>query len=661
VKLTSEMEVSLCTRVLTSSWRGIAQSHSKAAFAYSGRGRGKHNDADKGINNIANLSTQCLQEKKELQMDKLLRQPHLPVYTQIENHRNKIAISDVNGDYLYEDVYMRSWDLAKGIIGLLGDNNQGKRICFLCPSGLTHVITSWACWMSGNVAVPLCPSSDKARLEHLVMDSSCSVVVTTKDQVERVHPITKAHGQKLIVLDETWWIEPKVETDQVSPLPHPFVDPEVYKNSNALILYTAGMTGKPKGVVLSHSILGNQIERVVDAWDWSSSDSVLHTLSLGNVYGLINSLQAPLSTGARITLMPAFDPVKVWSHLLGVGVTSGKTLAKINTFPGVPIMYNQLLLKADELFKDKKTREYVKTTCAKRIRLMMSSTATLSPQIVNQWKNVTGHRVLENFISTEAGTALCNRVAGSGVKPDNKQCGKGSLVQRSTQPSPTILQVVKDKGPGCQDCGAPTSKTQTQIVRFRDHTKSAYDILATGDETGTKLEGENVEEENVIGELRLRGDSVAKNYWIDGNEEQIKVDDGWFDTGDIVQYRKGCYKVWGRLNMTNINHKGKLVNAAKIEKKVLSHKDIDDCYVVGIGDIQSEQKIAAIIVLNQNRKINIENILEWCNENMEEGEVPTLFKLVTEIERDNSGHVDKLKIKKLFNDEPILCFYDSKL
>merc|ERR1712142_1401778 len=450
----------------------------------SGKRRAQHNDSN-SMGPIANLSTQCLQEKKELQMDKLLRQPHLPVYTQIENHRNKIAISDVNGDYLYEDVYMRSWDLAKGIIGLLGDNNQGKRICFLCPSGLTHVITSWACWMSGNVAVPLCPSSDQARLEHLMMDSSCSVVVTTKDQVERVHPITKAHGQKLIVLDETWWTEPKEETDQVSPLPEPFVDPEVYKNSNALILYTAGMTGKPKGVVLSHYILGNQIERVVDAWDWSSSDSVLHTLSLGNVYGLINSLQAPLSTGARITLMPAFDPVKVWSHLLGVGVTSGKTLAKINTFPGVPIMYNQLLLKADELFKDKKTREYVKTTCAKRIRLMMSSTATLSPQIVNQWKNVTGHRVLENFISTEAGTALCNRVAGSGVKP----------------------------GPGCQDCGAPTSKTQTQIVRFRDHTKSAYDILATGDEVGTKVENLNMEE--VIGEMRLRGDSVAKKYWMD--------------------------------------------------------------------------------------------------------------------------------------------------
>jgi bifunctional DNase/RNase len=77
--------------------------------------------------------------------------------------------------------------------------------------------------------------------------------------------------------------------------------------------------------------------------------------------------------------------------------------------------------------------------------------------------------------------------------------------------------------------------------------------------------------------------------------------------------------------------------------------------------LQSEQKIAAMIVINQMRKVNIENILEWCNENMEESEVPTLFKLFTEIARDNSGHVDKLKIKDLFSDEPILCFYDSKL
>ena len=282
--------------------------------------------------------------------------------------RQRIALSDVNGDYLYEDVYMRSWDLAKGILGLLGDTPHTVRICFLCPSGLTHVISTWACWLAGHVAVPLCPTSEQARLEHLVMDARCEMVITTKDLVSRVHSLTKKNGQKLIVLDETWWKEPKQEIDSSSPLPESFVDPELMKDSNALILYTQGRTGRPKGVIYSHSSLGNQIDRVVNTWDWTNNDSVLHVLKLDNVYGLINTLQAPLSTGARVTLMPKFDPVKAWSYLLGVGLNSGKDLPKINTFPGTPSVYDALLQSYGGIFKDKKTKEYVKQNCSKRQR-----------------------------------------------------------------------------------------------------------------------------------------------------------------------------------------------------------------------------------------------------------------------------------------------------
>ena len=46
---------------------------------------------------------------------------------------------------------------------------------------------------------------------------------------------------------------------------------------------------------------------------------------------------------------------------------------------------------------------------------------------------------------------------------------------------------------------------------------------------------------------------------------------------------------------------------------------------------------------------------------MEDTETPTTFKIVTKIDRDNFGHVDKIKLKALFPDEAILCFHDSKL
>ena len=82
-----------------------------------------------------------------------------------------MAVSDVCGDFTYEDVYLRSWDLAKGILGILGQvrdqvhhhdkkepqqenhlqGGSGQRVAFLCPPGVTHVLATWACWLSGQV------------------------------------------------------------------------------------------------------------------------------------------------------------------------------------------------------------------------------------------------------------------------------------------------------------------------------------------------------------------------------------------------------------------------------------------------------------------------------------------------------------------------------
>merc|ERR1719147_273985 len=107
-------------------------------------------------------------------------------------------------------------------------------------------------------------------------------------------------------------------------------------------------------------MLSFQMENVIDAWRWSSEDSVLHSLPLENVYGIINSLQAPLRVGAKSS-----------DH------QSSSSIPKITTFPSLPSLYIQMLSAGEAIFKDKKSKEYVKTTCCKRIRLMTSSTVTL--------------------------------------------------------------------------------------------------------------------------------------------------------------------------------------------------------------------------------------------------------------------------------------------
>ena len=290
------------------------------------------------------------------------------------NFRHKIALSNLHGDYLYEDVYMRSWDLAKGIVDVLGQDSPQKKICFLCPEDVTHVIAMWSCWLTGHVAVPLCPSRSSQRLEHVILDSKCDMVIVTAEQINKVHGIVKKHGQKLIVLDDSWWTEPKDEQDlsDNSPLPKPFCDKDDERNRNALLVYTSGLTGQPKGVVIDHDTLNNQINAVINSWSLTPQDSVLHSLCLDTLYGSINSIQAPLATGARVTTVPVNDNVKIWSHLLGVGVKSGNPLAaKINNitiFPSIPPVYKSLINSYSELFKDKKTKEYVKSACTKRLK-----------------------------------------------------------------------------------------------------------------------------------------------------------------------------------------------------------------------------------------------------------------------------------------------------
>jgi len=137
------MEANVCLRLLAQSWRGGSVSKHKLGLVSSPR-RHKHEKANNNVS-VAGISTQsCLKERSVATDLTPARPSHLPVYTNIELYRQRIALSDVNGDYLYEDLYMRSWDLAKGIIGLLGDNTQTRtRVYKLDQEGL-FPLSQWS-------------------------------------------------------------------------------------------------------------------------------------------------------------------------------------------------------------------------------------------------------------------------------------------------------------------------------------------------------------------------------------------------------------------------------------------------------------------------------------------------------------------------------------
>jgi len=302
--------------------------------------------------------------------------------------------------------------------------------------------------------------------------------------------------------------------------------------------------------------------------------------------------------------------------MLGVGVKTGKPLTKIHNvtiFPSTPPTYKSLADSYAELFKDKKTKEYVKSACTKRLRHMISSTSALPISLSAQWKNISGHKILDTFTSTESGTGLESR--------------------------------------------------ETQLVKFWDHTKASHDVLTYNHES---LINNNLDtDEPVIGELRMKlnSEDISTKYIETDTDEETRVtcDDQWFYTGDLVEFSEGSHKLWGKLNIYDIKIEESMVNTANVEKLLLSNKDIDDCYVIGLGDVEGEQQIAAIICLTQTRKVSLDSILNWCGDNMSKHQIPTTFKIVPAISRDKFGQIDKPKLRTQFHKEAILCFHDSKL
>jgi malonyl-CoA/methylmalonyl-CoA synthetase len=384
---------------------------------------------------------------------KVKQQFHEPVFRISEDVRANVAVSDRDGEYLYEDVYQRSFDLALGIQGILGPETVHKNICFFCPNGVSYVLTLWACWMSGNVAVPLAKTLNEDSLEFQIQDSGCSLVITTKDLVDKIHPITKKYNHKLIVLDETWVANPKKSVDTSKPLQQPIYSDHFYTiHPDAMVLYTSGTgTGKHKGVTFKHGHLSAQIAGVSERWELTEKDSVLHTLPLNNIYGIINSIMAPLKVGGRVVMLPQFDTVKVWSHLLGIGVNTSQPVAKVNMFPSVPTHYIKLMERYQELFQEKKMRDYVRRTLSKRIRLMTNSGSSLPASLPERWSAATGHTILAHYWKTEVGTIL----SGKPVKPGAKAS--------SAAESQSFL---------------PLADVRTRIVRFENDDKTKYEVMA---------------------------------------------------------------------------------------------------------------------------------------------------------------------------------------
>ncbi|NXP46720.1 ACSF3 synthetase, partial [Heliornis fulica] len=414
-----------------------------------------------------------------------------PVFTRALAFGDRVAIIDQNGEHTYRDLLNQSLRLSQEICSALGCSSRDlkeERISFLCPNDASYVVAQWASWMSGAIAVPLYRKHPAQELEYVIQDSQSALVLAAQEYVGKIAPSTEKLGVPLLPLLGAGRQGSRSPTDVEAG---PLTACSSWKDRGAMIIYTSGTTGRPKGVLSTHENVQAVTTGLVEKWEWKKEDVILHVLPLHHVHGVINKLLCPLWVGATCVMLPEFDAETVWKKILS------SEAPHISVFMAVPTIYSKLIEHYDKHFTQPQVQDFVRAFCQENIRLMVSGSAALPVPVLEKWKSITGHTLLERYGMTEIGMALSNPLHGVRVP--------GSV-------------------------GTPLPGVEVRIVtETLRHGGRSYTIHAQGDEHHTQvtpsLEGQE-------GELLVRGPSVFREYW---NRPKETADaftpDGWFKTG----------------------------------------------------------------------------------------------------------------------------------
>ena len=298
------------------------------------------------------------------------------------------AIVAADGTFTYEELEHASARVASALLDGAPDLAEA-RVAFFVTPGFAHVAVRQGIWRAGGVAVPLAISHPPAELEYVIRDSAAEYVVAEPAAVETLEPLAHAAGARLFTTTE---VLEGVRRD--TPLPN------VAATWRAMIVYTSGTTGRPKGADTTHAVIGAQVASLVEAWKWNPADRLLLVLPMHHVHGIINGLGCALAVRATCEMLPAFDAEAVWERL-----ASGE----ITVFTAVPTIYRKLIASWDAAPPDVQRR---RSDGVRRLRLMMSGSAALPVQTLERWREISGHTLLERYGMTEIGMALANPVHG---------------------------------------------------------------------------------------------------------------------------------------------------------------------------------------------------------------------------------------------------------
>ncbi len=276
----------------------------------------------------------------------------------------RVLIEDDSRSYRGIDLLVAGAHIADIVDGV-----ASPRIGILVPTSGGFAAAAYGVWLSGKTIVPLNYLSEQETLDYIIEDSGCELVLASRRLVEHLGFVPSC--KRIVYLEDL----------NFRSLPSPRLPKFVDFEELAVVLYTSGTSGKPKGVMLTHSNMLSNVKQVHEHIAIEPGDVFLGVLPQFHSFGITALTLLPLLYGCKVVYSARFVPKRVIEAIEKHGAT---------IYVGIPSMYNALM-----------TVKSVQEDSFKSLRLAISGGEPLPKDVSDRFYERFGKRICEGYGMTE--------------------------------------------------------------------------------------------------------------------------------------------------------------------------------------------------------------------------------------------------------------------
>ncbi|MEW6666471.1 MAG: long-chain fatty acid--CoA ligase [Thermodesulfobacteriota bacterium] len=523
--------------------------------------------------------------------------------------------------------YGKLWDMVQRLATALArlGLKKGDVCALMLPNSIQYVVSYYACQLLGVTVTAINPTYKALEIQHQLKDSGAKVFIVLDAVFAEAREGIKGTGiQKVIgtnVVDLCGFSGIKVIlgkllkkiptgelpadalklTDLLKTEPGPpkvNIDPE----DVAVLQYTGGTTGLPKGAMLTHrNMVANAV--MCEAWLWKKDPSmgIVGVLPLFHSFAMTTVMNTAVRIGGFQLLFPRppADMAELFAAIQKYSKKGGLIM------PGVAVLFNKI-----------NTHPRVREFDLSGLKMAVSGAGPLPLEVQNKFEEITGSVIVEGYGLSEA----------TPVTHANPIFGRRKLG--------TI--------------GLPYPDTDIKIMDKETGTKELPPLPFAVAETGGMTKEQFEQAEAFTGELVIKGPQIMKGYLNRPEESIATVRDGWLYTGDIACIDAEGYTLIRDRAKDMIKFKGYAIFPAEVEDLLHKHPDVRGAAVIGVPDPKVGEVVKAFIVLDPARKgqLKPEDIQEWAKGKMTQYKVPSLVEFRDELPTTMVGKILRRVLKE---------------